>query len=98
MRIDFKFRHCDNSPELQDYAAEKVQQLEKYELKPVRLEFTFTKDRSELRVDVHIRGDHLELHAHAQGDNFFSGVDEALHKLARQLAKKKAKVQNHKVS
>jgi ribosomal subunit interface protein len=98
MRIDFKFRHCDVSQDLQEYAAEKVHQLEKYELKPVRLEFTFAKERSELRVDIHIRGDHLELHAHSEGDNFLVLVDEALHKLARQLSKKKAKVQNHKVS
>lgn len=98
MRIDFKFRHCETSQDLQEYVAEKVHQLEKYELKPVRLEFTFTKERAELRVDIHVRGDHLELHAHAEGDNFFASVDEALHKLARQLAKKKAKVQNHKVS
>jgi ribosomal subunit interface protein len=98
MRIDFKFRHCDPSNELQSYASEKVGHLEKFELKPARLEFTFTKEKAELRVDVLVRGDHLEVHAHASTDNFFSSVDEALHKVARQLSKKKAKVQNHKVS
>ena len=98
MRVDFKFRHCDPSPELQEYAAEKVTHLEKFELKPARLEFTFTKEKADLRVDIHVRGDHLEVHAHAQEDNFFSAVDEALHKVARQLSKYKAKVQRHKVS
>jgi len=98
MRIDFKFRHCDPSAELQEYAAEKVGHLEKFELKPVRLEFTFTKEKADLRVDVHVRGDHLEVHAHATADTFTKGVDEALHKVARQLSKKKAKVQSHKVS
>lgn len=98
MRIDFKFRHCDPSNELQAYAAEKVSHLEKYELKPARLEFTFTKEKAELRVDIHVRGDHLEVHARATADTFTKGVDEALHKVARQLAKKKSKVQSHKVS
>ena len=98
MRIDFKFRHCDPSAELQEYATEKVTHLEKYELKPARLEFTFTKEKAELRVDVQVRGDHLDLHAHATEDTFFAAVDEALHKVARQLDKKKAKVQRHKVS
>lgn len=98
MRIDFKFRHCDPSSELQEYASEKVSHLEKYELKPARLEFTFTKEKAELRVDVQVRGDHLDVHAQAKADNFFHGVDEALHKVARQLSKKKAKVQSHKVS
>lgn len=98
MRIDFKFRHCDPSSELQEYATEKVHSLEKFEWKPVRLEFTFTKEKSELRVDIQVRGAHLDVHAHATGDTFVKGVDEALHKVARQLAKKKSKVQNHKVS
>lgn len=100
MRIDFKFRHCDHSDELTAYVQDKVHQLEKYELKPVRLEFTFTKERAELRVDLHVRGDHLEVHAHhaSADDSFFVGVDQTLHKVARQLAKKKGKVQSHKVS
>lgn len=98
MKIDFKFRHCDPSNELQAYAAEKVIHLEKFELKPARMEFTFTKEKTELKVDVLVRGDHLEVHAHATTDNFFASVDEALHKVARQLSKKKAKVQSHKVS
>lgn len=100
MRIDFKFRHCEQSQELTDYVTQKVHQLEKYELKPVRLEFTFTKERGELRVDLQVRGDHLEVHAHHSGhdDNFFIGVDQTLHKVAKQLAKKKAKIQSHKVS
>jgi ribosomal subunit interface protein len=98
MRVDFKFRHCEPSNELQAYAAEKVAHLEKFEWKPSRLEFTFTKEKSELRVDILVRGDHLEVHAHSSADTFFVGIDEALHKVARQLSKKKAKVQNHKVS
>ncbi len=100
MRIDFKFRHCEASEELTEYVTEKVHQLEKYELKPVRLEFTFTKERAELRVDLHVRGDHVEVHAHHSSvdDNFFVGVDQTLVKVAKQLAKKKAKVQSHKVS
>ncbi len=100
MRIDFKFRHCEQSEELTNYVTEKVHLLQKYELKPLRIEFTFTKERGELRVDLQVRGDHLEAHAHHSGpdDNFFVGVDQTLTKVAKQLAKKKAKIQSHKVS
>ncbi|MGE4133238.1 MAG: ribosome-associated translation inhibitor RaiA [Bdellovibrionales bacterium] len=98
MRIDFKFRHTEHSEELTDYVNQKVQQLDKYELKPVRIEFTFAKEKERVRVDIHVRGDQLELHAHAEGDNFFHEVDQALYKIARQLSKKKAKIQSHKVS
>lgn len=98
MRVECKFRHCDVSEEVSEYAIDKAHNLEKFELKPARMEFTFTKEKSELRVDVHVRGDHLEVHARAVAESFFAGVDEALHKVARQLSRKKSKVQNHKVS
>lgn len=95
MRVDFKFRHIPHSEELTQYVSERIARLEKFELKPTRIEFTFFSERSCKCVDVQIRGDHLELHAHAEADTFFSSVDQALNKIARQLSKKKDLVQDH---
>lgn len=96
MRIDFKFRHLDASDELTAYVSERITRLEKYELKPARIEITFSQEKTFKRVDVHVRGDHLEMHAHSEADTFFEGVDHALDKMARQLDKKKSRVQDHK--
>jgi ribosomal subunit interface protein len=96
MRIDFKFRHSPNSAELTDYVTEHVSKLEKFEMKPVRAEFTFSTEKTTKRVDIHVRGEDIEMHAHAESDNFFEAVDLALNKIARQLARKKSKVQAHK--
>jgi ribosomal subunit interface protein len=66
-------------------------------MKPVRVEVTFTAERSVKRVDLHVRGEDLEVHAHCEADTFFEGVDTAIDKIARQMAKKKDRVQDHKV-
>jgi putative sigma-54 modulation protein len=96
MRIDFKFRHLAASDELTTYTSERISKLEKFEMKPVRVEFTFTAEKTEKRVDIHVRGQDIEMHAHSSADDYFKGVDIVLEKIARQLARKKAKVQAHK--
>ncbi|NJL24103.1 MAG: ribosome-associated translation inhibitor RaiA [Calothrix sp. SM1_5_4] len=96
MRIDFKFRHSPHSDELTGYVTERIGKLEKFEMKPVRVEFTFSSEKSCKRVDIHVRGEDIEMHAHSEADTFFEGVDHALEKIARQLARKKARVQAHK--
>jgi len=96
MRIDFKFRHIEQSEELTAYVSERITKLEKFEMKPVRVEITFSVEKSMKRVDIHVRGDHIEMHAHSAAETFFEGVDHALDKMAKQLGKKKARVQKHK--
>jgi len=96
MRIDFKFRHLPQSDELTAYVTDHIGKLEKFEMKPVRAEFTFTTEKAVKRVDVHVRGQDIEMHARAEADDFFTGVDRAIAKIARQLSRKKAKVQAHK--
>jgi ribosomal subunit interface protein len=96
MRIDFKFRHSPQSEELTDYVTSHIEKLEKYEMKPVRVEFTFSTEKTCKRVDVHARGQDIEFHAQAEAEDFFTAVDQALDRIARQLSRKKAKVQEHK--
>lgn len=96
MRIDFTFRHCDNNAEVVEYVSARVGKLEKFEMKPVRLHFTFTQAKTAHRVDLHVRGEDLEMHAHSECETFFNGVDEAIDKMARQMERKKSKVQSRK--
>ena len=96
MRIDFKFRHSPPSDELTSYVSERIDKLQKFEMKPVRVDFTFTAEKAVKRVDIHVRGQDIEMHAHCEADDYFTAVDIALEKIARQLSRKKAKVQAHK--
>lgn len=96
MRIDFKFRHCEHSDELTQHVSERIGKLERFELRPVRVEFTFTSEKNVKRVDIHVRGQDIEMHAHHEGEDFFTAVDTSLDKIARQLSRKKAKIKNRK--
>jgi putative sigma-54 modulation protein len=96
MRIDFKFRHSPQSDELTAYVTERIGKLERFEMRPVRVEITFTAEKAMRRVDIHVRGQDIEMHAHSEGEDYFSGVDIALEKITRQLARKKAKIKNRK--
>ena len=98
MRIDFKFRHTPHSDELVNHVHERIDKLERYELRPVRVEFTFSNEKEVCRVDIHVRGQDIEMHAHSETEDFFSGADIALEKIARQLARKKAKIKDRKGS
>jgi len=91
MRIDFKFRHVEHSDELTAYITGHINKVEKFEHRPTRADFTFTHVKDVQRVDIHIRGKDLEIHAHGEADNFFSAADDALDKVAKQLEKKKSK-------
>jgi putative sigma-54 modulation protein len=96
MRIDFKFRHSPQSADLIAYVSERVSKLEKFALKPLRMEVTFTAEKSIMRVDIHIRSQDVEMHARGESEDYFTGVDLALEKIARQMERKKSRVQAHK--
>lgn len=96
MQIEFKYRHTEASQELTQYVSERIGRIGKYEMKPVRVEFTFSTDGDSKCVDVHARSEHIEMHARCEAEDFFTAIDTALDKLGRQLAKKKARVQEHK--
>jgi putative sigma-54 modulation protein len=92
MKIDFKFRHVSHSLDLEIYATEHIERISRFEHKPTRVEFTFSTEKTVKRVDLHLRGEHLELHASAEADDYFGGIDLALEKMARQLARQKARI------
>ena len=96
MQIEYKFRHIQHSQELTDYVADRITKLEKFELKPARAEFTFSSEKECKRVDLHVHSADVEMHATTEADDYFTAVDVVLEKMARQLSRKKAKLQAHK--
>jgi ribosomal subunit interface protein len=90
MRLDIKFRHTPHSDELTEYVKDRCHKLEKFERKPVKIEFTFTAQKQTCSVDITVRGKALELHAHHESASFFDSVDYAIDKIARQMERKKS--------
>ena len=96
MQVEYKYRHTPASDEITKYVSERIGKLQKYEMKPVKVEFTFSIEGTTSCVDLHARSEDIEMHARGEGEDFFVAVDRALEKMAKQLARKKAKVQKHK--
>jgi ribosomal subunit interface protein len=93
MQMNFKYRHLLPNPKLTQYATEHAEKLLKFETKSMKVDFTFSHEKSENRVDIHIRGRDLEVHAHAMSQDFFHALDEALEKAERQLGRNKERKQ-----
>lgn len=96
MNLSFKFNNLKPSRELSEYIEERLERLSKYEMKPIEVAVTMRVERGEKRVDIHASGEKLVLHSHGNGENFFESIDLAIHRLGKQMQKKKSKVQEHR--
>jgi ribosomal subunit interface protein len=96
MHLKYKFKNLKQSNELTDYIQQKFEKLEKYEMKPVTVSVTLCVEKDERRVDIHACGEKLTMQAHGVSDNFLESIDVAVERLAKQMMKRKSKVQNHK--
>ena len=96
MHLKYKFKNLKNSKELTEYIHDRMDKLQKYEMKPVSITVTLCVEKHERRVDIHARGERMSLQSQGSSDNFFESIDLAIDRLAKQMMKKKAKVQNHK--
>lgn len=96
MKLYFHFRHSKPSKRVQQYLLERVEKLQRFEMKPVTCDVTLKVERGVHKVEFHARGSKKVMRAHAQGDDFIEAADIALTKLVRQMEKNKAKTKNHK--
>ncbi len=96
MQIEYKFRHQSPSQELTHYVDDRIARLEKYEMKPFKIEVTFWTEGVASCVGIHVRAEGIEMHSQCEAESYLAAVDIALEKMSRQLARKKAKVQKHK--
>jgi ribosomal subunit interface protein len=86
----------DPNEELIQYAQSRAPKLEKFAMKPLRVEFTFAKEAEGAQVRLHVRSQDVEFHVDSTGEDFFHGVNEVVDKMVRQLGRKKSRAQSHK--
>tara|TARA_B100000749_G_scaffold28537_1_gene20035 strand:- start:25287 stop:25664 length:378 start_codon:yes stop_codon:yes gene_type:complete len=96
MKIDCKFKSIDHSQSLVSYIEEKMEKLDKYEMKPEKVQVTFRTSGHKKVAECCIQHSHEFLRAKATSDDFYEAVDKMVQKLKTQMAKRKKKVQNHK--
>lgn len=98
MRIDFKFRNADHSSELCDLATEKVDKVVKHIPQVGEVTVAFETEGRDRCVEIHVYCFETSFVAKGRSNNFQGALDSAVHKIGRQMRKKKNKVQNHRQS
>lgn len=96
MHLKLNFKKMKTSRELTDYIEHRFEKLRKYEMKPVNCTVTLCVEKDTKVVEIHAVGEQKTFHSQGISLNFFESIDLAVDRMARQMMKKKAKVQNHK--
>jgi putative sigma-54 modulation protein len=96
MKFQIKFKSIDHSQSLCDYAADKMARLEKFEIKPVRINVTFSIVRFQKVVEVFIQGVQTSFRAKSRGEDFHEVLNMVMDKLERQMEREKSKVKDHR--
>lgn len=97
MRTTFRFRHLPWSDELVHHVGVRSERLERVAWRPTSLEVTIVAERHGGRVDLLARTADFTVVAHAESENFFTAIDEAIDRLFRQLSRKKGRIQSRLV-
>ncbi len=96
MHLKLNFKKMKSSQKLTSYIENRFEKLRKYEMKPVQCAVTLCVEGDSKVVDIHAVGEQKTFHAQGVSFNFFESIDLAVDRLARQMMKKKSKVQNHR--
>ena len=96
MRVDCKFKNLDYSQNLVEYAEERIERIQKFQLNDVDLHITVYKQKHRKCVDVSILGSENNYKATGKSNDYYVSLDLAFNKLKTQMRKKKAKVQSYR--
>ena len=96
MKVDFTFKHVDISDSLMQYATERLEKLEKFELKPMDVHFTVSMLKHECIVEVSVLEGRRKFKAEGNSDDFYRSVEMCINKLWRQMSKDKRRLKGHK--
>ena len=96
MNLEMVFHHVKKSERVREYAEERLERLERYELKPFAVQFIFSGEGKNKIAELIINGKDRRWVAKAAGENLYQAIDHCIQRMATQLRKKKDKVQKHK--
>jgi putative sigma-54 modulation protein len=96
MKVDFTFKHVDSSEALMEYAHERLDKIEKFELKPMEVHFTISMLKHECIVEVGVIEGRRKFKAEGVSNDFYRSLEMCVNKLHRQLSKDKRRMKGHK--
>lgn len=99
MKFECVFNHVKKSERLKEYADSKLDKLHKFELKPFSTQVIFSEvkqNKTQKMAEVIIHTSKKKHVAKGYGQNLYQAMDQAIHRMSKQLQKSKEKKQNHK--
>lgn len=96
MKVDFTFKHVDTSESLMQYAIDRCEKIEKFELNPMDVHFIVSMIKHECTIEVHVEEGRRKFKASATSDDFYRSVEMVMNKLTRQMSKDKRRLKHHK--
>lgn len=96
MELDVTGRHFHVTEALKDYAAEKIQKLDKYSLKLESAHVVFEVQKFSHISEIVLRGKELRLTAKARSLDMYAAFDKSFGSIQLQLRKRHEKLRDHK--
>lgn len=97
MQVIIATRHGDVSDRMEEQIREQMKRLSRFESRVSRVEVTLNREKNRWEVEGLAHVDRAEpVHAHAEGDDVQTVVDQMLDRLTRQLKRLRERHRDHR--
>jgi len=88
-------RNVEVTESMKNYAIEKISKIERFVDRIIDVTIVMDIQRFEQRVDLTLKFNNIKIKSHAVSDDMYASIDQAAHRLERQLLKYKARIRDH---
>ena len=96
MNIIITCRHMDLTPNLKDYAEDKISRFNKYLTNITEASVTLSVEKYRHKAEVLLKANGSHIQAESITGEMYSSIDDVVEKLARQVRKHKEKIVSHR--
>lgn len=96
LHVTVVFKGVESAESIKDYATSRATKLTKHLHEMTNCHFTFTTEKNQSVVQLHVNAGDFDAKSDARGDNLFAAIDEATDKALHQSRKHKEKATDHK--
>ena len=93
--ITVQGRHVQVTDAMKDHVIEKLSKLEKFSDRIIEVTVTMDIQKLDHRVDIVMKVNHWTIKASAVTTEMYASIDQAVHKLEKQVRRYKKKIQDH---
>lgn len=99
MKLTMVFRHLESSDPAKQHVEEKIEKLRRFFSKePVKIHVVLSQIKFRFETEIVVSADHLSFTCIGEGDDLYSSIDQAYHKVESQLRRHKERAKDHKAT